>query len=201
MCYTLLLCQKAISQWKNMYRLWQKYYDQRWRRKHVFWIKSRGLSCPAAFFAPSNLTSWTTPGRKRVGIRVMLVQMVWGCSWLMSGRRKKELDKIGLRLAKQHKIRDCCAHSDPSPPQHLGWSCCTQCLDRVLSRQSAEPQLDKELKKLSVQTQSKCFPNVKLLMWRCRQNHHHQLVATTQIQKMHFYLYVYFNINNFIYVL
>lgn len=45
----------------------------------------------------------------------------------------------------QPEIRDCHAHRDLSSQQHLGSSCRTRQVNRVLSRQSAELQLD-ELK-------------------------------------------------------
>ena len=58
---------------------------------------------------PSNLTGWTTPGRKTIGIRAMLIQVgsQWDSPW-----------------QNQHEARDSCAHRGLSLPQHVGSSCC-----------------------------------------------------------------------------
>ena len=91
-------------------------------------IKAHGV------FEPSN---WTARGRKRVRIRAMILIHL-GLRLLLANvwSQGKEMDKIGLRLAKQCEFRDCCAHRDLPPPPHLGSSCCTRRADRVLRWQS-----------------------------------------------------------------
>lgn len=91
-------------------------------------IKAHGV------FEPSN---WTARGRKRVRIRATILIHL-GLRLLLANvwSQGKEMDKIGLRLAKQCEFRDCCAHRDLPPPPHLGSSCCTRRADRVLRWQS-----------------------------------------------------------------
>lgn len=79
-------------------------------KKPVFRIKSSRLWGRHGK-PPSNLTDWTTPGRKRVGIRAMLIQV--GSQW-------------DSRWKNQREARDCCAHRGLSLPQHLGSSCWIQ---------------------------------------------------------------------------
>lgn len=69
----------------------------------------------------------TAPGRKRGGIRVLLIQL--GLRLLLASvwSQEKEMDKMW-----QREIRECCGDRDLCPPQHLGSSCCTCRADCVL---------------------------------------------------------------------
>ena len=143
----------------------------------------------------SKLTVWTTPGRKRVGIRASLIQL-----GLMSGCRKRKWTKKGLRLVEQCEIRDCCAHRALSPTQHLGSCCFTGRTDCVLSRQNAGWGAVDSVFLTSM------LADVKPWIWWCRPHHHHHLVAVVhkhpgRDSEDALRVYVYLYINNCIYVM
>lgn len=89
-------------------------------------------------FWPSNLANEPAPGRT---LTKLFAYQGWiqGCSWLISGCRKKKYSngtQTGKTTAYQRQL---CLHlyRDLSPPWHPGWSCATWQVGHVLIQDSA----------------------------------------------------------------
>lgn len=94
---------------RKEYYLWKKYTHRSWSRSCRLWINNTrflGQSLPRALFQPFNPTSREErlPGREPcsscLDLRLLLASV-----WL----EQNEIDQVGPMLAKQWKIRDCCA--------------------------------------------------------------------------------------------
>ena len=173
----------------NTWGPWRKYCHHRWRRKRVIWIESSRLwDLHSPRRLSSILTSRLAPGSEESwDKRAMLIQ--FGL-------------KMGLRLEKQCEIRDCWANGDNNISDQA------VALDRWSVIWADRAQLHEERWTLCLWhrcLELQCFPDVELLIWRCRPHHDHRLVPAVHIHpdtdsKDALRVYVYYSVYKWLYI-
>ena len=135
----------------------QKYCHHQWRRMCVFWIKNSGLSDnhgPQCLFTiqPYCLDS---PGRKRVRIRAMLIQLGWRQLLANFQSQEKIMDEIGLR--QQNNVESDTVFTTTSQLEllHLMERLCSELTENRTTAGRGEADSVFKTSMLGAQTQSK----------------------------------------------